>query len=369
MLDVTGSTPAWSRTVATSRAHLRSITDPSSRRSRRVSVARRLVGVLVAATPAGAKAADGARAAVAVVARVALENLVDDGSMIGEPLISRPWLAVQLGCAPLAAGRHLKTAAAAGWLTAVGHRPGSAQSWKPNRVADPTVRLAIEDHAQLVDDLADGAATPATEAVLSVGHAAWSFGPLGTRGWLALVAARLDIDPVAAWGWPTRTARATTRALAQAGLLDAGPASLTARLNTLAHTAPADGGPTPAQAANAAEDHRRAEAAARKAAVLEVRAARDEAASERRREIAAARAAKRTAGRPTTSTSKRPTPPPPPAPAEKLKTVNLPSDYDPVRHATALERLMSSRGLELVEVRADEGVALGRPIAARAQSA
>jgi len=343
----------WSRAATDTARYVTLHASPEGRRQLRLDVARRLVGVLLSpcSSSVGRGAgADGARAAAALVGVGQLESLAEGGPGIDAPLLPLPRLAVQMGCTVDTARTALRRAVAAGLVVKVGARRGSANAFRLAAVRDGGTADTLERYTELVDALADGDdAHPGAAAIRAAAHPAVAYGPVGRRGWLALVARAMGLDPAQAWGWPVRVARATVRDLDRAGLLDRAGPDLAAQLDRLAYAVGPDG-LSPADRAAQAEMDRQARAATRLDAVRAVRAERDAA---RRQALGAARAA--AAAAEVT------------AEARATTTVRLPpwwtgTDLDRQRVVAAL----AARGYELLAIDEDRGVATAARAAAAA---
>jgi len=352
------TSPTWHRAVAASRQLVRGTATENGLHAKRLQVARRMVGRLLAPVPVGVTplGAQGARMVVVAVGLEALARLTTgrpEAERIDTPRLSRGAIAVRLGVAEPTAQRWLTTAERLGWLGAPdrsvrgpgGHGTGHAAVRRLTRL-DAAAGETAWGHAELVDALAAGEDDTAATLVLAATHPAWGYS-LGHRAWLVAVAQAVGVDPVARFGVPVRTVRAAVVQLDRTGLdrWAGEPDGLTARLDELAHQ-PGPDGTTAVDRHREALARQRAAAAERKAAVEAARAAR----AEQRQAAAAAKekAAVRRAGPAAT------------VPAVETKTVRLPSWWTGPADRDRLVTELAARGYGLVDLDDARGVAVVR---------
>jgi len=177
----------------------------------------------------------------------------------------------------------------------------------PHAVPDADILTDVDDPdlAALLAELPDD--TRAVEILESARH------------WLVALADAAGADP-ARLGMSTQSARKCRRELNVAGVGPTHPGDLTTQLDAYAEATGAGVRHAEAQAI------RTAEKAARKASLLEVRAARAQAQADRR-------------------TARLKTTTPKPAPKVERVTVNLPGGFDEARHRTMLQdRIVAKHG-------------------------
>ena len=205
-------------------------------------------------------------------------------------LVTRPWLAVRMGCAPQAAGKALEAAVDLGMLRVVQKRPGSGAVFKLARNS-AAVSEATWDLYELVAHLAgssaadvgppsqgdigtvtvdlEGCADAPGAALLmrSAAHPAWG-GALGHPALLVAICDAVGIDPVVTLGVTKRYVAERRRDLKAAGVVEG--CDLRAVLNEHSNVTGAG------ERFTEVERARLETAAVRKAATLEIRESKAE---------------------------------------------------------------------------------------------
>ena len=241
---VIDSDRSWSVLALRARQFVDGQATPSSDvSSARLSVARRLVGhvlaparrevVRVAATRAGVKAGQSrevgemiiatrpvvsargqvsARACLAVMASQAL----GDGKDFDSALASMAWLATELNMTEKNAKLTTRRVEKLGWISRLNSTSKGAARWrlKPLTLAEDEIAWA---HSEMVTAIASGhyEDDPLAAALMSVRHSAWAYSEeLGLAAWLAVVSGLAAVPPQDL-GLGARTAKALRRQVAQ----------------------------------------------------------------------------------------------------------------------------------------------------------
>ncbi len=335
----------WPTLVTLARDRVAETSSDAGRHRLALSVARRLVGHLLAPTPDGAAAgarAVGTRVALAVVGVRALANLTPGAAGpaagIDAPRLSADDLGVTAGVLRQTAGGWLKLAETDLGLVRVGSGRGASPTWRIAQLRGAGV-AAADEHRAVTATLAAGSADdPVAVTIRSVLHPAWGHTRLGHAAWLTLVADLAGVDPTSLGMARSAPARARTALRAARSDVDAvrsDPAGLLVRLDDLARIGGPDGTALDrVAAAGAAHAVRKAD---RLASVVHARVVSDS--------IRAARTSLRTMW--TRHESAR-------------ATVHLPERYDPVRHTARFVAKLAAAGLVLDAVDEAAGTATVR---------